>query len=140
MANLTVESVRAKLTELKGNVSAVARAFDVARSSVYSFIEDHPELMQALTDARETFLDNVESRFYLDCLKDNPAYQTSRIFCLKTQGKTRGYVERHEMTGADGAPLAPTLNLSNLDDAQLRDLRTLLAAAGAEPESAEVDG
>ena len=27
------------------------------------------------------------------------------IFFLKTQGKARGYIERQEVTGADGAPI-----------------------------------
>jgi hypothetical protein len=41
-------------------------------------------------------VDKVENRFYEDCLKDAPQYQTSRIFFLKTQAKDRGYIERTE--------------------------------------------
>lgn len=107
MARLTVESCAAKLRELSGNVAAVARTFDVTRSSVYSFVNDHPELKAVLKEARETMKDNVESRLYADCLKDDPSYQTSRIFFLKTQAKDRGYIEKQEveMFGKDGGPI-----------------------------------
>lgn len=113
MARLTVELCAAKLLELSGNVAAVARTFDVKRSSVYSFMDDHPELKEVLREARETMKDNVESRLYADCLKDDPAYQTSRIFFLKTQAKDRGYIERQEteVFGAGGGPVLSEIEI-----------------------------
>lgn len=105
MARLTEAKLLDLISRLHGNVAAIARSFDVTRSSVYDYIASRPKLQTALQDARETMIDNVESRFYSDCLKEDPAYQTSRIFFLKTQAKSRGYVERTEMTGADGKPV-----------------------------------
>jgi len=119
----------------KGNVAAVARACERSRPAVYNFINDHPELAEELKVARETIKDDVESRFYLDCLKDEPQYQSSRIFFLKTQCKDRGYVERVEQTGKDGGPIASTstIDVSKLTDEQLATLARLLELAGGPP-------
>jgi hypothetical protein len=40
-------------------------------------------------------------------------------FLLKTRGKKLGWSERLEVTGKDGAPVAPVLDLSQLSDEQL---------------------
>lgn len=92
----------AALTKAGGNLTVVAEQFDVSRAAIQKRVAASPSLSEVLSDARESTLDRVESRFQADCLKDNPAYQTSRIFYLKTKGKARGYVERQELTGADG--------------------------------------
>ncbi len=91
---LEPELVAAALVSYSGNLSAVAKQFRVQRASVQEFVSKRPALQKILADCREGMKDNVESRFYADCLKDNPAYQTSRIFFLKTQCRDRGYVER----------------------------------------------
>ncbi len=90
-------AVTAAIGRLSGNIADVARFFGVARSSVLQFVAKHPELQALLDDEREAMKDCVESRFYADCLKDSPAYQTSRIFFLKTQCKARGYIEKQQI-------------------------------------------
>ncbi|HKB04835.1 MAG TPA: hypothetical protein VKD90_21610 [Gemmataceae bacterium] len=132
MARLTVPLVRDAINKYHGNVSAVARAFGVSRTAVYNYIRRYPELREVLTDARESLKDNVISRFYADCLKDDPRYQTSRIFFLKTQCADRGYVERHELTGKDAGPIQTTevpYDLSRLTDEELDQLDQLLNRA-----------
>lgn len=94
---LDPEMVAAAMVELNGNISAVARRFNVHRFAVQNLIENRPALQKVLADIRKGMVDNVESRFYADCLKDGPQYQTSRIFFLKTQARERGYVERQEV-------------------------------------------
>lgn len=103
---LDPELVAAAIVELDGNVAAVARKFGVDRTSVRDLIGRRPSLARVLHDCREGMKDNVEERFYADCLKDSPAYQASRIFFLKTQGKDRGYVERHEFDDVGDEPLS----------------------------------
>ena len=76
----------------KGNISAIARAFNRDRKTVYEYIRKN-DLWDKVEEARETMVDNVESALYQQALSGNT---TAMIFFLKTQGKDRGYVERVE--------------------------------------------
>jgi len=96
---LTAEAVIAKIHDLHGNVSSVARFFKMSRQTLYKYINDHVTVQAALEESREKMIDNVESALYQQALAGNT---TAMIFFLKTQGKKRGYVERQEVTGADG--------------------------------------
>ena len=91
-----------KIIELKGNLSAVARSFEISRSKIYERIENDKSgrLKKAVQEARDMSLDVAESMLQ-ERMKES---DTLLIFYLKTQGKRRGYVERQERTGADGEP------------------------------------
>ena len=99
MAKLTVDKVNALIDELTGNVSMVARSLNISRTTLYNYINSHPTVKAKLDEAREKMIDNVESKLYSKALDGDT---TAMIFFLKTQGKSRGYVERQEVTGADG--------------------------------------
>ena len=99
MAKLTVDKVNGLIDEMMGNVSMVARTLNVSRTTLYNYINSHSTVKQALSESREKMIDNVESKLYSKALDGDT---TSMIFFLKTQGKHRGYVERQEVTGADG--------------------------------------
>lgn len=112
-----------------GILSEIASRFGVDRGTVYSWCKENESFAQALEDARETFLDLAESRLHklvsgipkVEVDKEGrkkiagwierPS-ETAIIFTLKTRGKKRGYVERQEVTGADGADLIPPRTLS----------------------------
>jgi len=96
---LTAEPVITAIRELNGNLSAVARKMGVCRQTLYTFIKRHPSVQAVVADARETMLDNAESSLYRAVL-NGEAWAV--CFFLKTQGKRRGYVERQEVTGAEG--------------------------------------
>lgn len=89
----TAEEIAAAIKKHKGNIAAVARKFGVARSTIYNRMAELPELQDARHDAREAMLDDAESVLYKKVLEGSTA---ELIFFLKTQGKTRGYVERSE--------------------------------------------
>ena len=90
---------------------------------------DDEQFAQALEDSRERFVDLAESNLR-KLVAGVPAIEkdengekrfagwierpseTAIIFTLKTRGKKRGYVERQEVTGADGAELIPPRTLS----------------------------
>lgn len=71
--------------------------------TVRNYINKYEEVKDAYIDRRERLIDHVESRLHSEIDKGNV---TAIIFYLKTQAKDRGYVERQELTGADGSKLA----------------------------------
>lgn len=84
-----------------GNLSLASKALGVDRVTLYKWIEQEG-LEQAVVEGRNTRLDFVESK--LD-QKIDSGDTTAIIFFLKTQGKSRGYVERQEVTGLNGQKL-----------------------------------
>lgn len=112
-----------------GVLSDIAANFKVARNTVYAWCGNDPEFKQALEDSRERFLDLAESNLR-KLVAGVPAIETNEkgekkfagwierpsetaiIFTLKTRGKKRGYVERQEVTGADGTDLIPPRTLT----------------------------
>lgn len=86
--------VAAALAELQGNVAAVAKRFNVDRSSVRDFISRTPALQKVCLDAREGMKDHAESAL-LRAILGGEAWAV--CFYLKTQAKDRGYIERQEV-------------------------------------------
>lgn len=98
------KALRAKL----GNVTAAARELGYSRTQVYKKINASPALQEVLVEAREELVDIAESALRKEILDGNI---TAIIFALKTLGKSRGYVERQEVTGADGGALIVGLKI-----------------------------
>jgi len=88
--------------EAQGLISVAARRLGVDRSAIYQAAKKHPEVKQAIEDARERTTDLAEGKLFQ---KINDGDNTAIIFYLKTQAKQRGYVERQEVTGAEGGEL-----------------------------------
>ena len=84
-----------------GNLSAASISLGVERPTLYKWIEQDG-LEQAVIEGRNSRLDFVEGK--LDQKIDSGDI-TAIIFFLKTQGKSRGSVERQEVTGKDGSKL-----------------------------------
>lgn len=99
---LTADKATAAIQQHMGNITMAAKSLGVARQTFYKFMAKHETVKDALAEARETMIDNVESRLYKAAL-DGEGWAV--CFFLKTQGKGRGYIERAEITGAEGGPL-----------------------------------
>lgn len=99
----TIAQIENALRAKSGNVTAAAVALGCSRSTIYRRIEQSPQLKDLITDERETLADIAESALRKAVLDGNI---TAIIFTLKTVGKSRGYVERQELTGAEGADLS----------------------------------
>jgi transposase-like protein len=84
------------------NVSATCAALGISRMTFYRWMKDNEEIAQAIDDAKEQLIDNVETKL-ISLINDGHAQAI--MFFLKTRGKKRGYVERTEITGGDGERL-----------------------------------
>lgn len=107
MKRITIADIEPLITEYNGNIAAVARRLGCSRALIHKHANKSATLKDAISDARETMLDNVESALYKQVLEGNT---TAMIFWLKTQGKQRGWVERQEVAN---------INVSELTDDQL---------------------
>lgn len=96
------EAMIAALQYALGNVKEACTKMKVARQTHYNWLESDPEYKQRVEEIREMRLDFAEGALMKLISEGNVA---ATIFFLKTQGKQRGYVERQEVTGADGAPI-----------------------------------
>jgi hypothetical protein len=64
-----------------------------------NYLKRYPDVAEAYEYRKERQKDFVEGKLFSEIKKGNI---TAIIFYLKTQAKDRGYVERQEVTGADG--------------------------------------
>ena len=90
------------LREKHGNLSAAARFLGCDRHTVLRYINAYPTVKAVADEERETLIDFAENQLFQQ-VKDGNI--TAIIFTLKTIGKSRGYVERQEVTGAEGKAL-----------------------------------
>lgn len=78
----------------RGNLSAVARAVPMSRSGVGKRVAESDRLKEACQAARDEVLDAIEDQLFSKAMQGET---TEMIFTLKTLGKGRGYIERHEV-------------------------------------------
>lgn len=98
----TVKKIIAALDESSGLLTLAAKKAGYSYMTICRYVHDYPAVKDAVTAAKERMLDFTEGKLY-EKIKagDNIAI----LFYLKTQGKSRGYIERSEVTGAEGTPL-----------------------------------
>jgi|TARA_R110000803_G_scaffold182732_1_gene245130 hypothetical protein len=84
-----------------GVVTVACRNSEIPRSTFYKWMNEDEDFAKQVTDIENVALDFAESQLHQQ-IGDNSTAAT--IFYLKTKGKKRGYIERQEITGADGMP------------------------------------
>ena len=92
----------AKMESTLGNITASCKAANINRSTYYDWMEKDPKFAKAVNELAEANIDFAES-----CLKQQikDGNTTATIFYLKTKGKSRGYIETHEVIGNTEAPV-----------------------------------
>lgn len=101
-ANQIIDALREK----HGNLSAAARYLGCDRHTINRYIQQYPTVKAVADEERETLIDFAENQLFQQ-VKDGNI--TAIIFTLKTIGKSRGYVERQEVTGAEGSHIVVRL-------------------------------
>ena len=94
-----------------GAVYLAARELGCAPNTIYNRMERVPSIKQAVEDARGEVVDYAEQKLRLAILNGEP---WAIAMALKTIGKHRGYVERQEVTGADGGDIKHSLTVREL--------------------------
>lgn len=95
--------VVAALRKTVGNFSLAAALLGRPRAGLVAFVRSNREVLEVYVDLRETVIDAIEDKVLVSAMAgDGP----NARFVLSTLGKTRGYSQRTELTGAEGGPIA----------------------------------
>ena len=84
-----------------GVVTTACKVVGIGRTQFYQWLKDDEDFAQEVDDIQNIALDFAESQLHKQIGDGSTA---ATIFYLKTKGKKRGYIERQEITGADGMP------------------------------------
>ena len=106
-----------------GIVSVAARSAKVDRSTHYEWMKLDDDYANEVRGIAEMAIDFAESKLHKQIEDGIP---TSTIFYLKCKAKHRGYVERQEITGADGDALAVRHQLGAIGEMSAAQLKSIL--------------
>ena len=98
----TQEQVIEALEQSKGLIAPAARALGCSRDTIRSYLDEYSAVAQAKLDQEEAVKDMAENALYAAILRGEA---WAICFYLKCRAKDRGYVERAELTAAQGAPV-----------------------------------
>lgn len=90
------------LEKSMGIMSQAAKKIGVDRTTPYKWMREDEEYNERVKELLNVSLDFVEGKLF-EAIDNNNI--TGIIFYLKTKGKHRGYVERHELAGVDDKDL-----------------------------------
>ena len=124
----TAQRIIEAIKHSDGLLTDAAKKAHVGYTTLWRYTKDYSSVEQAVKEAKETMLDFAESKLY-GKIRDGD--NTAIIFFLKTQGKARGYIERQELTGANGGPIGLENNASNLSDEELEAIIKGRSSGGA---------
>ena len=112
MANkpqFTAGEIIGALKKHQGLAALAAESLGVNVQTIYNYRDRHPSVAEAMAHLKEKRIDVVEGKLWQ---RINSEDTTAIIFFLKTQAKSRGYVERVEQTGADGSPMESKMSVT----------------------------
>ena len=108
--NKTEHNKKAILQALEkslGIVTTACKQVGIGRTTFYEYLKDK-EFKKEVDLVQDIALDFAESQLHKQIQAGNTA---ATIFLLKTKGKNRGFVERQEITGAEGLPTNVTVEI-----------------------------
>lgn len=98
---MTKKIVREALMNKKGAVYLAAADLGCSHTAIYDYLDKYPELQELKDGFDEEVTDIAVLNLRKAVINADP---WALKYQLSTKGKSRGYVERQEVTGADGAP------------------------------------
>lgn len=124
------KTIRLKLVEFGGNVSAVAEHFNVARQTVYNWIERY-NLRDVVEDTRDKMFDTAERNISL-AVEAGSLDASKFVLTHMPVQKERRWSSRQELTGEGGAPLNLSPDVIALLEARGMSLEEIKAEIEAE--------
>ncbi len=109
--NKTEHSKRAMISALEkslGVVTTACKSAGISRTQFYEWLKVDPFFAEEVISIEDIALDFAESQLHKQIQDGNTP---ATIFLLKTKGKRRGFVERQEITGAEGLPNDITIQI-----------------------------
>ena len=95
----TKKAIIEALEKSLGVVTTACKIVGIDRTTFYRYLKDDAAFAKEVQDIENIAIDFVESQLFKQIKEGNT---TATIFYLKTKAKKRGYVERQEITGAEG--------------------------------------
>lgn len=111
----TTDVVIEAIENTQGLVSLAARQLRCHPDTVRAYAKRHPSVADALAQARSHMTDVAELALF-SAIQEKQGWAV--CFYLKTQGKARGYVERHEVSGPEGGPIIFKVVFDGDDDSR----------------------
>lgn len=109
------EDIVAALKEMKGMVYLAAHRLGCEADTIYYRAKKSKAITAAMESERGKVVDTAELKLYAAILAGEPwAVQ----FSLRTLAKSRGYVERQELSGPGGKSLEPLVIFKGEDPAE----------------------
>ena len=100
------EAVQTAIEASHGVKAAVAGALGCNRRTVDGYLERWPDMAELFEAQRHKLIGDAASKLVDDITdKTSKGHQAAYMFVLKTVGKEDGFVERQELTGANGSSL-----------------------------------
>jgi len=114
MAKYTKQQMADALRHTKGQITLAARHLGCAYNTMRAYIDKYPELDDIMKEETAKMGDEVENALYDEAV--NKRNTAALIFLAKTKFKHRGYIERQEVTGADGKANKLEITYVNRDE------------------------
>ena len=115
MTKPTTHNVSQVIEAIKGTGGikmAIARRLGVSRWTVDNYLERWKTAREVYNEECEAVLDMAETNLIKEVNSQN--FQAIKFY-LQTKGRGRGYVERQEITGADGGAIGITITYEDKD-------------------------
>lgn len=94
MTKLSLPRIKECIPGTSGVLSELARRLGVSRQTVYTWINDYPEVSEAIEQERQIVLDLAESAIYRAVEGGD---LSAAKYLLSTRGKDRGFSTRQEV-------------------------------------------
>lgn len=117
-AKFTNAQIIEALHSVNGMIYLAARKLGCAPNTIYNRMAKNATIKQAVEDSRGELVDISEQKLRIAVMNGEP---WAVALVLKTLGKKRGYVERQEVTGADGEAMKHTIKFVEIANGSVED-------------------